>query len=363
MRFILIILLSIFLFSICCNKDETSERLHNNAQKYTVLDVDNIKDTIKVPIEIIIDRDPKYEKYLKYIPTKKEECIGEIRTIVQGPDSTFYCADVKKNIVTQFSFNGKYEKLICITGSGPGECLKPEWMINYKNKIYLNDHFNYRLEILDINGNYIREIKNFKQVIHPVFFLFDDNKIMKCNDNYNDSPIIILDSLGNRVIKIGKKIDFGNDYRPIYKFHEEMIIAKKEGEDYFWFCYKGLPFIFKCDFDGNCIEEIKIVGSIQDERYKENKKDMVLYKNSNQFRFDYIIQDLQFINESLFISLTAYGIVELKIRNKEITKVTKWNFEHESQEYLNSFLNYCNFAVINSNIYCYSVHTIFRLLR
>jgi peptidylamidoglycolate lyase len=86
--------------------------------------------------------------------------------IAVADDGTFYVSDGYGNSrVVKFSATGKYIKAWGTFGIKPGQFIIPHGIaIDQNNIIYVADRQNNRIQLFDTTGNFIKELKNDKQV-------------------------------------------------------------------------------------------------------------------------------------------------------------------------------------------------------
>lgn len=83
------------------------------------------------------------------------------RDVGVDADGNAYVADTGNGLILKFDRLGKYQTSFGKKGGGkgPGEFLEPFSIKVHKNQLYIVDRKNYRIQVLDTSGKYIREFK------------------------------------------------------------------------------------------------------------------------------------------------------------------------------------------------------------
>ncbi|HWR98125.1 MAG TPA: 6-bladed beta-propeller [Candidatus Methanoperedens sp.] len=80
-----------------------------------------------------------------------------IKDVAVAADGRIYATDNNLHRIVQFDANGKFEKQFGGPGTQPGQLNVPGWCaINKQNELHVCNGFNRRIEVFDLDGNYVR---------------------------------------------------------------------------------------------------------------------------------------------------------------------------------------------------------------
>ena len=86
------------------------------------------------------------KEYINYFPLPVE---------IEYDLEDIYILDASDSDIKIFSKSGKYIRTISRKGKGPGELDMPSGMDLFKDRIYIADKMNRRIQILDKDGDYL----------------------------------------------------------------------------------------------------------------------------------------------------------------------------------------------------------------
>jgi hypothetical protein len=206
---------------------------------------------------------------------KNDLNLSMVWDIIEGPESTLYINDFENKRIVQISKEGKFIKSYGKMGDLPGEFKRDiNQIINIENKyIYVNDDFTRRVQIFDLNMNYLNSIYNpalFGRLSYGKdsnLYCFPKERVAcpvpeKYRSKGEGKKIIktmfisdVYDMLGKEVRRIGKirnndSVVFQDGNWSFYKIFTNI------NSDYIWCVFELAPVIRKYDYDGNFIEEI-----------------------------------------------------------------------------------------------------------
>ena len=117
------------------------------------------------------------------------------------PDGTFYVTDGYGNSrVVKFSKTGKYLMTWGKKGTGPGEFNTPHVIqIDSKNRLYVSDRENNRIQIFDVNGKFLKQWTHLGATQGISITPKDEMWIITHRDNIEN---LTYDTLAGRIMKI-----------------------------------------------------------------------------------------------------------------------------------------------------------------
>lgn len=181
-----------------------------------------------------------------------------------------FSCDQKSHAIFKFDLDGNFIKKIGTLGQGPGDFNKPYTVYIYKNKMFVGDNGNLRIQILSLNGDYEKSIK----IINPIieFVVIDDKIFMliyrSITENRETEPIFGIFNMKGEIIKKIKGSFFSDYKRFIYD--NRVRLKSKNG---FVHCLQMYGTTYRIyNIDGNLIKEIKLeINPLKDKEYKKIK--------------------------------------------------------------------------------------------
>lgn len=313
-------------FLVSCSTIETDTS--SIPRVTTIIDLDKIDKIIEteyIPIRLIYNNEWYSEnlnqKYL-FIPL--------LRDMIKGPDSSLYISDFQNCRFVQLSQNGKFIRSIGGPGSGPGEFIEPYgFMRKSLTKIYIPDTYGLRLQVFDMNFDYIRSIKN-TAIEFNGFFISPDDKIFYPPPKHIIPQIPYMaikhDSLGKEITKLapigyGKQFVFENNFRKWYS------IVADETSNQLWCFFKFFPVIWRFSADGILLEEIKLTSKSITEMLK--KRNAILKMHPKPAGVDggvAILEDPHLHGEGIILNIVLHGNYIISRNNVQSKLIKKFTF-------------------------------------
>jgi len=128
-----------------------------------------------------------------------EQILANPCDLAISPEGFIYILDSQDNNIKMFKKDGTFVKCIGRQGHGPGEFVRP-WTISIiKDKIYVTDTGNRRIQVLSEEGNFIRSYKI--PVEYGTGLILDSKANLFLNTKGFKSPelISVYDNQGNLV--------------------------------------------------------------------------------------------------------------------------------------------------------------------
>jgi hypothetical protein len=361
--FLVIIFLIIAIFTCCKNQKMDKPENEEKPLKYTEINLDKIKDSVILNLELIWDSSPKQDNNALHFPRDRDEYVQFLSCLLPGPDSCFYCLDVMLDKLIKYSVDGKYLETIGGSGSGPGEFLWPGWMYPYSNKyIYVYDKNNSRFQVFNINGKYIKDFKNIKQSGMSDYFGVTKNKDIITRADYTDSLLLIkYDSLGKFIKKFGL-YPFPEYKSSLKRMTNRIIVLDNKKEDYIYCIFMDFPLIRKYDYEGRFIEEINIKGKFVDNYWDEHMEYVTDYKKANK-KYNgkklFVTSANLLKNGNIMMNIYGFKTIEVDLQGNIPIIIKKYilNGLNDSNPDLIGGLKY---TIMNNKIYCCSGQRIYR---
>lgn len=249
-------LLFVSLFTQGCTNSEAKKKVEES--KDSLLPILYDKDLDKKSEEA--DRvDTKLnEEYKKETWSYKSKELSLANDILPR-ENDLIVSDSKGDRLVVLDYNGKILKTVGTTGSGPLEFSNPTGITSYKDKIYVIDGMNDRIQILDKEFKYIKEIKLPRDEENPEF-PFEDIEIDKDGTIYVsggqiDNPGILTYENENTEYKwIRENFDgyMAEVDGDVYAINKGMFYTSKDNEE--WGIRSGDNYLLKLSKSG--IEKI-----------------------------------------------------------------------------------------------------------
>lgn len=351
----------IFTFSACGNKTDTVPQIT------TIIDLDKTDQTIEIE-EISVKLIYNNEWY-ESNPDLKKCFIPWTTSITEGTLNTFYVLDFSNNRIVQFAENGNFIKSISGPGSGPGELLRPnENIYNSGKNIYVSDNYGLLLHLFDLQGNYVRTIAN-ASVEGGMFSIGKKGIILSTPTIMDDTimkyKILIQDSLGNDIDKIGSISDYDNfifkNVRENFYERELYYIVANEKVDHIWCVFWFYPIIQKYDYQGNFIEEIhfqsKTISKMLNESVSLRKQ-----KKANIGGFHLLRKPHLTSNGDLLMNIASYGNIQVASNDTPTSVRKKFKIVLETDENLKKKIDPDGLLLkaIHNKYYAYDFELIFQ---
>lgn len=139
-----------------------------------------------------------------------------VRDIAVDYNDNIYILDAGNYRIQVFNSEGRYLKTISKNGQGPGEMLRPNTLdISSKRRIYVYDDGNSRVTIFGKDGAYLSDFKIQQPFISDIFVDLSDYLYFNTSAafNYNSGPNGYMET--ERIVQIAKYDTLG---KQIYKF-------------------------------------------------------------------------------------------------------------------------------------------------
>ncbi len=186
-----------------------------------------------------------------------------------------YVADAEDCAVKVFSKKGRFERSIGRKGQGPGEFSFPSGVSISDGQIIVSDKFNFRIQILDVQGT---SLGGFKVPFAPdrVFALGEGVILVTRNPSgrgRNDRLLQAFDRAGRRLWEAFESFLSGD---PVYDSFQNMIqVSPGEGGDFFVLPKCRERSVFRFERQGRCLERIPL-----DEGYEVRRLSLPFKKGS-----------------------------------------------------------------------------------
>ncbi len=169
-------------------------------------------------------------------------------------------SDGANDTLVVIDFDGNIIRKLGKTGNGPLEFVQPGDIVNYKDRIYILDEKNHRVQILDEELNYIDEVETRVSDPNDPQFIFqnmavNETGIFVNGFSYFNSRIYLYMQKEKAPVMIGK-----NFFGPLYEYQEEIYAintgnkAYDRKEDSMHYVSGGDNFIFRVDTEKKDLE-------------------------------------------------------------------------------------------------------------
>jgi len=210
-----------------------------------------------------------------------EQILANPCDLIISPEGFIYILDSQDNNIKMFKKDGSFAKCIGRQGQGPGEFVRP-WTISIiKDKIYVTDTGNRRIQVLSSEGNFIRSYKI--PVEYGTGLILDSKANLFLNTKGFKSPklISVYDNQGNLVREFGalegnliEYYDFTLIKKQIKEgeipdsFKNDLLLINDQSGDLFA-VHRALNKLKKFASDGKLLKETEIEAEEYKEIYKE----------------------------------------------------------------------------------------------
>ena len=244
----------------------------------------------------------KPEKVIK--STKNLKLYKPLRIKFNKIDSRFYLVDTHAPGVKVFDKNFKFLKSIGSLGSAPGQFNLPGDVSFIDDKIIIVDSFNYRIQIFDMDMNYISSFKYGKYGVGTteVFAPVDSKGRIYLNTVRNGALFDVYDIEGNVIKSFGESLENKFEQRKNVKLddktHKKVEKIDKEllntvsyciDENDDLFCvFNGFPVLRKYDSKNELVFEVSLkdIPEIQNIPDKSNLTSRNTRQCFNQLNLD-----------------------------------------------------------------------------
>jgi hypothetical protein len=264
-------------------------------------------------------------------------------TAIKFDSDKIFILDAKDHEIKVFSKSGSFGYAIGKKGTGPGEFNFPMHMDMYKDKIYVSDNMNRRVQILDKQGNYL---SGFKVLFSP------DKILVAGEDKIIVSHLSLRPTVKEKMIHcfnhngelLWEKIDSYFSRNNIYDiFLNQIFLEKAENEQFFLIRKCNDRYIYLYNKDGDLADKIKVA-----EEYSFKKISIPTKPEKELLGFcEFFAQ----ANGKFFILTPEYikeeGVVDL-VPGRQIVII---NREGKIQGYIDLPERFKLFCVDNDRIY------------
>lgn len=130
--------------------------------------------------------------------------------------------DSKNDKLVVVDFDGNVIKEVGQTGNGPLEFMSPGDMVRYKNRIYIIDEKNYRVQVLDENLNFVEEIKTRHADSNDPEFVYQHIAVSK-NGVYLNGFSFVNDQIDLYTAGATEPIKIGKNFNgPLFNYEEQI---------------------------------------------------------------------------------------------------------------------------------------------
>ena len=264
----------------------------------TIIDIDTVTKIDTISMEMIWYNDFGKKVKCSNQPKDIEQTISTIYSIQEGPDYSILILD--KNKILKLSKDGKWLNNIGEMGSGPGEFINPQFMRYSNDKIFIADPSNGRIEVLDSEGKYLRQIdRNKIGNLRFQFAVGPNDEIIARTKDMDSDLLMILDSLGNVVKKFGNYIPYGFNHIQQMHFNNMYIFFDKINENIFC-VFENFPIIRRYSLTGDFLEEIRLEGKRELKYFSE------LFEQSLRINKDHANKNDLIVTSNPFMGLASY---------------------------------------------------------
>ena len=214
-------------------------------------------------------------KIINSFPTE-EQMLRDNFSLHQGinfcysQDSIYFCDQFEHQIV-QFDLDGNLIRQIGECGQGPGELQYPLYVNIYKDKLFVTDNRNSRIQIFSLDGTVEGQIKLI--TTFSAFVVIDDKIIILnareagASDRENANIFEVYNLRGEIIKKI--KGSFFSKYN-IFRWDNKVTLRSK---DKFFHCLQQYGTTYRIyNSDGDLIKEFELeINPLKDRRYKKLK--------------------------------------------------------------------------------------------
>jgi len=277
--------------------------------KYIRINLDKLKYKIIKPVSKITNNNLISKKQNKYFLSAPYSCIlkNDSLIIVDSDLNCLFIADKNGKIINKYGRKG----------NGPGEFIKPSFIVSNKNFIAVYN--NTGIVLLDDKFKFITKLDAhfapfgscMSMNSYYLFTLSSNPQKLSDIDIYNLTGKNFGEYYGS--INMPMIIEYGKQPIAINKIVIDVI------DDYIFSAYSGLPFLFVFDQANKHLLTIEIVGKIIDRQYSNVRINKSL--KSNKIIVS-IISSLTSFRNRLIIQLPKRNILELELSLNDELKIT-----------------------------------------
>ncbi len=277
---------------------------------------------------------------LNFFPTQEDEAKGNYfhlpSDLAMGTDGSIFVSDCYLHQILKFDENGKYIKSIGKKGEGPGEFICPRKIrVASDNSIFVLEGGKPRIQVIDGEGNYLREFKIF----YPIndFLVRDGLIYANCSypeEEQKSNPLVVkFDNYGKVIGSFGKRIDrpghFSEDSNVFLALSNNEIIA----------VFKHYPLVVRHTLDGTILREFRMDIPMFRELEKYNYKKKYTNPRPNIVRLPRLTAGVKVVDKSIFVlaHLPRLEIIEMDMGGN----IKNWYYS----EALRNVINLSGFEV------------------
>lgn len=334
--------LYIFIIAICllsCVNDKRNEKIKNididvNNSQYVYKNIFKLKDIV-------------------YLETKRECLISEISQLILI-DNKFVILDKKNGVVYMFDKSGKFISKIGSMGHGPGEYVRPKYVVVNKDKfIKVYDSAQRRINIYNFDGEYVKSV-NLNRVLRS----FGEFR----NGNYwGFVSNIKCGKLDRKVVKFlifdkdGKELKSINGEEVIDKLHINNSYITNTWTSNVSFTEPYSDYLFL--FDGEEVKKhfkinplkFKLPDNIKKELQKLSPESSAKQiNNSNKYTKKYFTKLNRYIETEKYVFGFTFGKTAIFFHDKNLNKT--YSFSAEDYE-LNNISFFLPSLLVEDNMY------------
>jgi len=237
--------------------------------------------------------------------------------IALDQEGRIYVLDARDCNIKIFKSNGNFIRTIAQGGSGPGELNRPWIMRLIKDKIYIADTGNRRIQVLDLDGKYLKSYRLPLEFGFGMDFDSSGNLYLNSQGFREDRLISVYDNRGRSVRKFGdlegksfQYYDFALIKRKIRKgslpdsFKNDVLLVT-DSRDHVFAVHRALRKIRIYSTSGKLLETVEIRAEEYQKVYREFlRKNKEIENRPAAFYPLYYVNDLAVDGEgNLFILL------------------------------------------------------------
>lgn len=233
-----------------------------------------------------------------------EQILANPVDIAISDEGLIYILDSEDNDIKIFKQDGTFIKRVGRRGNGPGEFVRPWAIYIIKDEIYIADAGNKRVQILSIDGKYLRGYK--APIEYGAGLAFDSRSNLYLNTQGIRRPklISVYDTGGNLVQQFGNlegKSIKGHNITLIKNkikkgkipdsFKNDLLLTVDKNENLFA-VHRALKKYKKYSLKGELLDEIEIKTEEYQKIYENFRKKNKSEKSKGIFWYLYYIYDL-----------------------------------------------------------------------
>jgi hypothetical protein len=244
------------------------------------------------------------EKVIKNFPADSVPFFNRPQKI-KIQDSKIFILDERNQRIVVFDYNFKYLNQIGRKGRAPGEFIFPASFQVFKDFVYVPDAANYRIDVMALDGKYIRSFRSQFPPLQGLAFCINSNGNLFFNHPMSDHLIKVYNEYGDVVDGFGELV---NNTDPMFRI--SLNYAHIEVDEYDNIYFVMIPILRKYDKNKRLLWErdLTIYTEIQEMHDFIIKK---REKNPEQkYNVFYLSKDIYYRSPYLFIlfqGIIPYG--------------------------------------------------------